>query len=466
MKVEPLAGGWNSLGEQLAALSGKKVNYADLFVQSASGHSVTFEKGRVEEVSSGASGGVGARVLLNDHSVFSHSPDSSLKGAWLCMEETLSRAGLPSLRTPSFTPADFTDCDPIRLKAPETEPLGEVDRSIRNASNHVRQVTLRAKVSGRRTLIVRGDGKIVTDLRFHSLFAVQVTVERKGTIQTGYEVRAFQTGPGNFWDDLSPLEVGRQALERALLMLEASQCPAGRMPVVLSGQAGGTMIHEACGHGLEADIVQKDYSVYRDRLGEQVASPLVTLVDDATIPRAYGSYEADDEGTPSQRTILIDRGVLKAYLTDVQSAQKGGLPLTGNGRRGSYRNLPLPRMSNTFLLPGEDPFESLLDKAGKGLLVTKMGGGQVNPTSGDFVFQVTEAFLIENGRVGKPVRGATLIGNGPETLKQIEAIGGDLHFEPGLCGKDGQSVPVTDGQPSLLIRDLLVGGCEIGDGEG
>lgn len=466
MNVEPLAEGWNFLGEQLAALSGKTVDYVDLFVQSASGHSVTFEKGRVEEVSSGASGGVGARVLLDEHSVFSHSPDSSLKGAWLCMGETLARAGLPSLSTPSFTPAGYTDFEPVRLKAPETDPLGEVDRSIRNASPHVRQVTLRAKVSGRRTLIVRGDGKIVTDLRFHSLFAVQVTVERKGTIQTGYEVRAFQTGPGNFWDDLFPLEVGQKALERALLMLEASQCPAGRMPVVLSGQAGGTMIHEACGHGLEADIVQKDYSVYRERLGEQVASPLVTLVDDATIPRAYGSYESDDEGTPAQRTILIDRGVLKAYLTDVQSAKKGGLPLTGNGRRGSYRNLPLPRMSNTFLLPGEDPLESLLDKAGKGLLVTKMGGGQVNPTSGDFVFQVTEAFLIDNGRIGKPVRGATLIGNGPETLKQIEAIGGDLHFEPGLCGKDGQSVPVTDGQPSLLIRDLLVGGCEIGDGEG
>lgn len=466
MKVEPLADGWKSLGEHLAGLSGRTVDYSDIFVQSASGHSVVFEKGRVEEVSSAASSGVGARVILNEHSLFSHSPDSSPMGAWRCMEETLARAGFPLVGKPPVTPGDSPDFEPIRLKAPATDPLGEIDRSIRNASPLVRQVTLRAKVSGRRTLVVRGDGKIVSDLRFHSLFAVQVTVERKGTIQTGYEVRAFQTGPGNFWDDLSPLEVGQQALARALLMLEACQCPAGRMPVVLSGQAGGTMIHEACGHGLEADIVQKDYSVYRERLGEQVASPLVTLVDDATIPKAYGSYETDDEGTPAQRTVLIEQGVLKAYLTDVQSARKGGLPLTGNGRRGSYRNLPLPRMSNTFLLPGEEPFEGLLEKAGKGLLVTKMGGGQVNPTSGDFVFQVTEAFLIENGRIGKPVRGATLIGNGPETLKQIEAIGSDLHFEPGLCGKDGQSVPVTDGQPSLLIRNLLVGGCEIGDGEG
>ena len=465
MNVEHPEPAWQSLGEQVPRLSGKSVDYADLFVQSGAGHSVSFEKGRIEEVSSAASGGVGARILLKDHTVFSHSPDCSVRGAWDCLENVLSRTGAPPAgKRPSV------DCvlafDPARLKAPDTAPLGEVDKVIRDSSSLVRQVTLRMRVSGRRTLIVRGDGAVVAEERFHSLFAVQVTVERKGIIQTGYEVRAFQADPGDFWARVSPLEVGRQALDRALLMLEASPCPAGRMPVVLSGQAGGTMIHEACGHGLEADIIQKDYSVYRDRLGEEVASPLVTLVDDATIPGAYGSYGVDDEGTPARRNILIDHGILRSYLTDVQSAQKGGIPLSGNGRRGSYRNLPIPRMSNTFLLPGEERLESILERAGSGLLVTKMGGGQVNPTSGDFVFQVTEAFLIEQGKIGRPVRGATLIGNGPEALRQIEAVGDDLHFEPGMCGKDGQSVPVTDGQPSLLIRSLLVGGCEIGHGEG
>lgn len=465
MNVEHPEPAWQSLGEQVPRLSGKSVDYADLFVQSGAGHSVAFEKGRIEEVSSAASGGVGARILLKDHTVFSHSPDCSVRGAWDCLENVLSRTGAPPAgKRPSV------DCvlafDPARLKAPDTAPLGEVDKVIRDSSSLVRQVTLRMRVSGRRTLIVRGDGAVVAEERFHSLFAVQVTVERKGIIQTGYEVRAFQADPGDFWARVSPLEVGRQALDRALLMLEASPCPAGRMPVVLSGQAGGTMIHEACGHGLEADIIQKDYSVYRDRLGEEVASPLVTLVDDATIPGAYGSYGVDDEGTPARRNILIDHGILRSYLTDVQSAQKGGIPLSGNGRRGSYRNLPIPRMSNTFLLPGEERLESILERAGSGLLVTKMGGGQVNPTSGDFVFQVTEAFLIEQGKIGRPVRGATLIGNGPEALRQIEAVGNDLHFEPGMCGKDGQSVPVTDGQPSLLIRSLLVGGCEIGHGEG
>lgn len=464
MSAEHPGTAWEHIGEKVSALSGNGPDYVDVFVQSGAGHSVTFEKGRIEEVSSAASGGVGARVLLEDHSVFSHSPDCSVSGAADCLEKVLSRARLSSSGK-TFPCKVSISFDPTRLKVPDVSPFGQLDRAIRSSSPFVRQVTLRHRVSGKRILVVRGDGNLVFDERFHSLFAVQVTVEKEGTIQTGYEVRAFQSEAGAFWDRVSPTQVGMQALERALLMLDAIPCPAGRMPVVLSGEAGGTMIHEACGHGLEADIVQKDFSVYRDRIGEKVASPLVTLVDDPSIEGAYGSYTYDDEGTPSRMNVLIDRGVLKAYMTDVQSARKGGIPLSGNGRRGSYRNLPIPRMSNTFLLPGKDNPASILEKAGRGLFVTKMGGGQVNPTSGDFVFQVTEAFLIENGRVGRPVRGATLIGNGPEALMKIEAVGDDLHFEPGMCGKDGQSVPVTDGQPSLLIRDLLVGGCDISDAE-
>ncbi len=465
MSVENSPEAWELLGKHLARISGNRIDYADVFVQSGAGHSVSFEKGRVEEVSSAASGGVGVRALTKGHSVFSHSPDCSATGAWNCLENVLSRSGIPSAeKCPSTGDPLFFDL--ARLPAPATDPLGEVDREIRKSSSLVSQVTLRYRVSGKRLLVVRGDGTVVTGSRLHSLFAVHVTVEKKGTIQTGYEVRAFQADPGEFWKKASPLEVGRQALQRALLMLDAGPCPAGKMPVVLSGEAGGTMVHEACGHGLEADIIQKDFSVYRDRLGQQVASPLVTLIDDATMPGSYGSYAFDDEGNPARRNVLIDHGVLRAYLTDIQSSRAGDLPLSGNGRRGSYRNLPIPRMSNTFLLPGEEGLDSILEKAGRGLLVTKMGGGQVNPTSGDFLFQVTEGFLIENGKVGRPVRGATLIGNGPEALGQIEAVGNDLHFEPGMCGKDGQSVPVTDGQPSLLIRSLLVGGCEVGHGEG
>ena len=220
------------------------------------------------------------------------------------------------------------------------------------------------------------------------------------------------------------------------------------------------MIHEACGHGLEADIVQKDFSVYRDALDSMVSTPCVTLVDDPTLPDLYGSYAVDDEGTASQRTILVDQGMLRRYLTDLQSARRGGLPLSGNGRRESYRHLPIPRMSNTYVMPGTTPLEDMLAQAERGLFVRRLGGGEVDPTSGDFVFAVTEGYLVEKGRVGSPVRGATLTGNGPEVLRRILAVGSSLHMDPGSCGKNGQGVPVTDGQPTLLLESLVVGGSD------
>ena len=247
-------------------------------------------------------------------------------------------------------------------------------------------------------------------------------------------------------------------------MLDAKPCPAGNMMVLMDGSAGGTMIHEACGHGLEADIIQKDFSVYRDRIGELVASPLVTIVDDATLPGRYGSYRFDDEGTPAGRTVLVEDGVLKNYLTDILSARVGRLPLSGNGRRESYQYQPIPRMSNTFITPGKTERGEMLDRVKRGLLVSKMGGGEVNPTSGDFVFYVSEGYLIENGKVGSAVKGATLTGNGPDALRKIVAVGRELYLDHGTCGKSGQGVPVTDGQPTLLIEDLTVGGCDTDDG--
>jgi TldD protein len=272
-----------------------------------------------------------------------------------------------------------------------------------------------------------------------------------------------------FWSDsfgeggCSAGEIAMRALSRGILMLDAVPCPAGTMTVLLAGSAGGTMIHEACGHGLEADIIQKDFSVYRDRMGELVASPLVTIVDDATMPGRYGSYKYDDEGTPAQRTVLVRDGVLESYMSDILSARLGGLPVTGNGRRESYIHPPLPRMSNTFITAGESGYEELLAGMDSGILVKKMGGGEVNPTSGDFVFYVSEGYLVGGGRAGAAVKGATLTGNGPEALKNIVGVGRELVLDPGTCGKSGQGVPVTDGQPTLLIRDLTVGGSDTGD---
>lgn len=242
------------------------------------------------------------------------------------------------------------------------------------------------------------------------------------------------------------------------MMLEARPAPAGKMAVVMAGEAGGTMIHEACGHGLEADLVQKQLSVYAGKKGQKVASDLITVIDDPTIPGKYGSYRFDDEGMPGQKSVLIENGILKDYMYDYLTARKEGRHSTGNGRRESYHDRPIPRMTNTFIAPGKDDPASILKETREGLLVKRMGGGQVNTTNGDFVFDVAEGYLIQDGKIGPAVRGATLTGNGPEVLKIIDRVGSDLGFALGTCGKDGQGVPVGDAQPTIRISQLVVGG--------
>jgi TldD protein len=234
----------------------------------------------------------------------------------------------------------------------------------------------------------------------------------------------------------------------------------GRMAVVLSSEAGGTMIHEAIGHGLEADLAQQGLSVYSKKIGEKVASSLITVVDDPTLPQKRGSYVFDDEGVASRRTILVEEGILKGYLYDRLSALEDGVESSGNGRRESYQHKPIPRMSNTMILPGKMSPEEIVHSVEKGLFVRKMGGGQVNTVNGDFIFEVNEGYLIEKGSVGEAVRGAILIGNGPQVLKEIDMVGSDLGFGIGTCGKDGQGVPVADAQPTLRIPELVVGGQE------
>ncbi|MGB6065839.1 MAG: TldD/PmbA family protein [Desulfomonilaceae bacterium] len=282
------------------------------------------------------------------------------------------------------------------------------------------------------------------------MFTVHATAQRGGLVQTGYEPVGGQVGL-EFFRTKSPAAIASLAATRALMMLGAREAPSGRMPVVLHSDAGGTMIHEAVGHGLEADFIGQNMSVYAHSLGAKVASPAVSVVDDPTVPGLRGSYPFDDEGTPSQRTRLIEKGELKNFLYDRLNAMKQDAASTGNGRRESYRHKPIPRMSNTMVLPGSiDPLQVLRDTP-TGLLVKRMGGGQVNPVNGDFVFEVAEGYLIENGHQGDPVRGATLVGNGPQVLRSIDMVGNDLGFGIGTCGKDGQGVPVSDAQPTLRI---------------
>ncbi|MCR4399527.1 MAG: TldD/PmbA family protein, partial [Syntrophomonadaceae bacterium] len=309
-------------------------------------------------------------------------------------------------------------------------------------------------------MIANSLGEWLEDEAARVRLTVNVVAAADGIIQTGMEAIAASSG-WEVLEETSPEELAQKAAARALLMLKARPCPAARMPVILSSRAGGTMVHEACGHGLEADLVQKGLSVYAGKIGSKVAAECVSVVDDATLPGRYGSFRFDDEGVPAQRTVLIERGVLVGFMYDRLTAGKDGVPSTGNGRRESYQHKPIPRMTNTLIAPGGDDPGAIIAGTRRALLVVKMGGGQVNTTNGDFVFDVPEAYMIENGEVAYPVRGATLIGNGPQVLQDIEAVGSDLGFSVGQCGKDGQAVPVADAQPTLRIRQLTVGGTSV-----
>jgi len=452
--------GLSEIRESVSGIRG--ADYADLYAAKGTSHSVKYEDGRMDTLSSSQYEGLGVRVVIGENSVYSHTMGTEMSDVNSAIKEASDMSGFAIKPCGGGSIFEGADCP---LPLPDKDFLRELDASLRSECGFLKQTTFRYRASRKFILIVRGDGSLAEEERFYTSFAVYVVVSRGDSVETGYESRSLKIGMGDFWADSwecpdSPHSIAHAALNRAVMMLGARQCPAGNMTVLLDGRAGGAMIHEACGHGLEADIVQKDFSTFRDKIGERVAAPIVTIVDDATLPGMWGSYSFDDEGTPAARNVLVENGVLKSYMTDIISARRGGIPITGNGRRESYRDLPMPRMSNTFITPGDSSFDDMLSGIGRGLLVKKMGGGEVNPTSGDFVFQVTEGYLVENGRAGPLVKGATLAGNGPEALMNIAAVGRDLTLDPGTCGKSGQGVPVTDGQPSILIDNLTVGGSD------
>jgi TldD protein len=444
------------LGKALKSLLDEGADFADLYFETSSSHSFVYEDGAFEEISSSGSEGTGARVVRGDTTSHVHAPGVGAAKGVSCLEMAAGNNGL-LLSTGRGPDVRVTGAGET-LAPPDFSFFREVDERIRSGSMWVKQVSMHLETARRSFAVFNSEDTFAGDRREYTIFSVEVVVEKGGELQTGYESEALSLGSPDFFRQISPLKVAERALARSLLMLDAPECPAGAMPVLLSGEAGGTMVHEACGHGLEADIIQKDFSVYRGKIGKAVASPLVSLVDDGSLPGLLGSAACDDEGTPCRRNVLIEKGVLRGYLTDRTSARKDGLPLSGNGRRSSYRSVPQPRMTNTFIEPGTASPEAMLRNIKKGLFVRKMGGGEVDPTSGDFVFHVTEGYLVKDGRIVHPVRGAVLTGNGPDVLFNIDAVGNDLHFLPGMCGKSGQNVPVSDGQPSLLLRSMVIGG--------
>jgi TldD protein len=309
----------------------------------------------------------------------------------------------------------------------------------------------------RRIQVASSDGLLAEDDQVRTRFFVNCVATADTGMQTGQEAPGRSVG-FELFDEVEPEEVARVAARRALTGLRARPAPAGKLPVVLKRGAGGVLFHEACGHGLEADLVNRDASVFRGRIGERVASPRVTLVDDGGYPREWGTAAIDDEGTPVRRNVLIEDGVLTEYMWDALRARREERGSSGNGRRESYRHLPMVRMTNTYLLPGGDDPDEIVRQTPYGLYCVALGGGQVNTATGDFVFGITEAYMIENGEITEPVRAAQLIGNGPAALQAIDAVGTDFDTWAGTCGKDGQGVPVSSGQPTLRVAELTVGG--------
>ncbi len=437
--------------------------YADVFVEMREHTAIQLEDGKIEKVLIGSHGGIGIRLIYRGKTSYAYSNDFS-ETVLLEMAGSVSMAasGEEGVVMGSRVGSSVKPL-PVQ-RPPETVSLSDKvalvkkgDSVARATDGKIRQVSVIYRDSRQKVKILRSDGVLAEDDRVYTTGIIHVVASDGEVIQTGSEAIGGLVGFELF--DVSPFErAASVAAHRALLALRARRAPAGRMPVVVSSEAGGTMIHEAIGHGLEADLAQQGLSVYSGKIGQRVASAVVSVVDDATLPRKRGSFAVDDEGTPAQRNVLVHEGILKGYLYDMHSAMTDGVESTGNGRRQSYEHRPIPRMTNTFIAPGHLSPGQVIRSVPKGLFVKKMGGGQVNTVTGDFVFEVQEGYLIEDGLIGEPVRGATLVGSGPEVLMSIDMVGSDLGFSIGTCGKDSQGVPVSDAMPTLRIPEMVVGG--------
>ncbi|OGQ44382.1 MAG: peptidase C69 [Deltaproteobacteria bacterium RIFCSPLOWO2_02_44_9] len=439
-------------------------DFADIYMEETVNTSIVCEEGRIEKVISGRDRGLGLRVIFNFKTAYAYTNDLTEKGL-LALADTVSMA-VKDGRTKqdiSLLKKEISQGFAIKIPPSDTDLLKKVglvksgNSFARGFDRRIHQVKVVYGDGSRQMAVINSLGQWVEEKRTGILFLVQAVAAEGDVIQTGYEPIGGAMGLEIF-EENPPERVAETAAKRAILMLRTRKAAGGKMPVVLSSKAGGTMIHEAIGHGLEADLAQQGLSVYSGKIGETIASPLITVIDDSTIPYKRGSFFFDEEGTPGQKTILVENGVLKNYMYDRLAAMKDGTTSTGNGRRESYHHRPIPRMTNTLIASGKSKPEDIIRSLEKGLFVEKMGGGQVNTVNGDFVFEVTEGYLIENGRVGEPVRGATLTGNGPEVLKNIDMLGSDLGFGIGTCGKDAQGVPVADAQPTLRIPEIVVGG--------
>ena len=438
-------------------------SFSEIFIQKRILNNLRIEDGKIEKSTSGYELGCGLRLMINDSTFYAYV-DSIEEEKILNAAKVLSSAinGTQQIKILDLEKRKNNYSAPV-IKFPSVVSqeikkghLIKADETARAYADSIIQVTANLSDLEESTFIANSDG-FFSDEDTVKVFIAINTVARKGSeIRTGYRSVAKTKGYELLDNNIKKHAI--DAARTAVLMLDAVNAPVGKTQVVLGPAFGGVIFHEACGHGLEADAVLKDASVYKGKIGKKIASEAITAVDDSTMPYHWGSYSFDGEGCPSERNVLIENGVLINYIHDLKSAKKMGSKQTGNGRRQSYRDIPLPRMSNTYICKGKDKPAGIIRAVKKGIYAKEFAGGQVDPATGDFVFGISEGYIIENGHISMPIKGATLIGNGPEILKRIKAVGDDLDFAPGFCGKGGQSISNEVGQPTLFVSDITVGG--------
>ena len=466
----------DQLRDVLTVLLSRGGDYGEVFVERRRAHALGMDDGRMEDVLASESFGASLRLVAGETTRFADliapTPDELREAAHtLAAPGTGVAAVIPALVVVVHPTPSPVERDPGEVSLDEKVALVRRAETLARSEAEalrpgaLKQVSVGYGDSTQRVWIAAAEfqdggwtGRLTEDHRTQVVLRANVTAGDGHQLQSGFQALGETRGFELFTDDAVARTV-HEAVRLAIQALDARPAPAGTFPVVLSSSAGGTMIHEACGHGLEADLALAGMSAFAGKLGQKVAADAVTIIDDGTLPHKRGSQAIDDEGNPVSRVVLIENGVLKAYLQSRKTAQKMAVEPTGNGRRESYRHLPIPRMRNTFLAPGSEAPEAILKDLDRGLLVKRMGGGQVDAVTGNFVFQVTEGYWVENGEAKYPVKNATLSGCGPEVLKGLTRIGSDLHhFDIGTCGKDGQGVPVSDALPTILCPALVVGG--------
>ena len=459
------------LDRVLGQALGAQIDYADLYFQYARQESWSLEEGQVKSGSHSIEQGVGIRAVSGEKTGFAYSDEIVLpaltdaaKAARAISIRNAPGSGAPVAWHGASPAPLYSDLDPLGSipDADKVSLLERVEAEARRQDQRVKEVM--ASLSGVHevVLVARSDGQLSADVRPLVRLNINVIVEQNGRREQGSHGGGGRFDYGHFDDEVA-LGYAREAVRQALVNLDAVDPPAGTMTVVLGPGWPGVLLHEAIGHGLEGDFNRKGTSAFSGRIGERVATEQCTVVDDGTIPNRRGSLSIDDEGTPTQNTVLIEDGILKGYMQDTQNARLMGMAPTGNGRRESFSHLPMPRMTNTYMLAGRFAAEEILASVDRGLYAVNFGGGQVDITSGKFVFSASEAYLIENGQVTRPVKGATLIGNGPDVLTRVSMVGDDLQLDSGVgtCGKEGQLVPVGVGQPTMKIDGLTVGGVAV-----